>query len=219
MDQQLIFEFHFVVDVGSVIGMTATDTNSSLRSCHPDEFLRRHRDNVNSSRARLNSLGPWYILRNRLQRISRKRLCAVLDNSSKSVASDENGRLSAPRATTSASLRCAMRARQVAKISQLRQALVDEGHRSLDQQAAILGLGRSTTWVILQRTHKLSGLRAATLHQMLMSGRLSAQVKRILEEYIEEKAAGAYGHTLAALRQFHGQLDRLGTLRRVKNHT
>jgi hypothetical protein len=140
---------------------------------------------------------------------------AELDNSSKKLANDDDEHFGSARRTTAASGGCAMRARQAAKLGELRQALLDEGYRSLDQQAAALGLGRSTTWVILQGHHKLSGLRAATLNRMLRSERIPLATKRILEEYIEEKCAGVYGHTGAALRKFCAQLDKLRAARRV----
>jgi hypothetical protein len=109
--------------------------------------------------------------------------------------------------------------RQEVKLKELRQALIDEGYRSLDQQAAVLGLGRSTAWVILQNHHKFSGLRAATLNRMLMSEELPPAVRRILEAYIQEKSAGAYGHSAASVRDFRSKIDKLGMWHRAKDRT
>jgi hypothetical protein len=43
---------------------------------------------------------------------------------------------------------------QSAKIKEVGEALVATGHVSLDEQATVLGLSRSTTWTILQANHK-----------------------------------------------------------------
>ena len=42
------------------------------------------------------------------------------------------------------------KATQCSKIRELRQALVEAGYLTLDQQAESLGLGRSTAWATLQ---------------------------------------------------------------------
>jgi hypothetical protein len=110
-----------------------------------------------------------------------------------------------------------MRTRHEAKLTELQNVLVNQGYRSLDEQADVLGLGRSTTWVILQNHHKCSGLRATTIHRMLSSDKLPPAIRRILAEYIEEKSAGAYGHSDNSLRKFRARLEKLGTMRRLTN--
>jgi hypothetical protein len=85
-----------------------------------------------------------------------------------------------------------LKARQTAKIREIRMALVADGVFSLDNQAAVLGLSRSTTWTIIKSSHKSSGLSAAVLSRMLASPRLSHAVRTILNEYIHEKSAGLY---------------------------
>jgi hypothetical protein len=60
----------------------------------------------------------------------------------------------------------AMKARQCAKISELRQRLVQAGYDSLGTQAVALGLSRSTTWALLQANHKSSGLSGAVIKRM-----------------------------------------------------
>lgn len=97
--------------------------------------------------------------------------------------------------------------RQAAKLAELRQALVAQGYLSLDQQALVLGLGRSTAWTILQANHKLSGLRATTINRILASSQLPPDVERVLKEYIREKCAGLYGHKRACLRHFQERLQ------------
>jgi hypothetical protein len=77
---------------------------------------------------------------------------------------------------------------------------------ALDEQADALGLCRSTTWTILQATHKNSGLSATVVNRMLASPQLPAPVRAKLIEYIEEKISGRYGHGKVQLREFAGRL-------------
>ena len=99
-----------------------------------------------------------------------------------------------------------MKAKQCAKIRELRQALVEAGFLTLRRQAESLGLGRSTAWATLQGNHKHSGLSAATIKRMLASQQLPPRARKILFEYVEEKLAGAYGHNQTQLRKFRERL-------------
>jgi len=92
-----------------------------------------------------------------------------------------------------------MRARQSSKIRELGDALIAEGYLTLDEQARALGLGLSTTWTILKRTYKTSGLSAGIINRMLAAPRL---VRARIIEYIDEKTAGLYGHSNTQLRRF-----------------
>jgi hypothetical protein len=83
--------------------------------------------------------------------------------------------------------------RQAAKIRALGEALVASGVRTLDAQAAALGLPRSTTWTILKGSHKSSGLSAAIINRVLAAPQLPPLVRAKILEYIEEKTAGLYG--------------------------
>ena len=49
-----------------------------------------------------------------------------------------------PKAATNPGVVADMKARQLAKIQEIGQALIDAGFRSLDEQAYALGLSRST---------------------------------------------------------------------------
>jgi len=95
-----------------------------------------------------------------------------------------------------------MRARQLSKIRELGDALIAEGYLTLDEQARVLGLGLSTTWTILKRTYKTSGLSADTINRMLAAPRLPALVRAGILEYIDEKTAALYGHSNTQLRRF-----------------
>lgn len=94
-----------------------------------------------------------------------------------------------------------MKARQIAKIREIGEALGRAGFHGLDAQTKALGLARSTTWTVLQSRHKNSGLSAPVINQMLAS-QLPVPVRLTILEYIEEKSAGIYGHNRAQLRRF-----------------
>ena len=87
------------------------------------------------------------------------------------------------------------KARQTAKIREIGNALRLAGYGALDEQAAVLGLNRSTAWTIVRAPHKASGLSAAVVGHMLAAPELPAAVRKIILEYVKEKAAGLYGHT------------------------
>jgi hypothetical protein len=95
-----------------------------------------------------------------------------------------------------------MRARQVSKISELGDALVMSGFLTLDEQAQVLGLPRSTIWTIQNSAHKSSGLSAHVINCMLAAPRLPPLVKAKVLQYVEEKAAGHYGHSKTQRRRF-----------------
>jgi hypothetical protein len=95
-----------------------------------------------------------------------------------------------------------MKARQSAKIQELGQALYDAGLRTLDKQAAALGLSRSTAWTVLKACHKNTGLFATTIARMLSSPRLPPRARSIIVQYVEEKSLGLYGGSRRQQQQF-----------------
>ena len=95
-----------------------------------------------------------------------------------------------------------MKARQSAKIRDLGEALVTAGILTLDEQAEALGLSRSTTWTILKGNYKSSGLSATIINRILAAPQLPPLVRAKILEYVEEKAAGRYGHGKGARRKF-----------------
>ena len=100
-----------------------------------------------------------------------------------------------------------MRARQYAKITELRQVFLQAGYQSLDKQASALGLSRSTTWAVLQANHKSPGLSGSVIKHMLRSRDLPPAARQWIEEYVAEKLAGTYGHGRKPLRIFRAQVD------------
>jgi hypothetical protein len=99
------------------------------------------------------------------------------------------------------------KSRQAAKIAELANEIEQAGLLKLDEQAKALGLERSTAWMILQGNHKASGISAKIINRMLTSIHLPQNVKAVLIEYIEEKAAGIYGHGNKECKKFVEKLS------------
>ena len=95
-----------------------------------------------------------------------------------------------------------LKARQTAKIKEIRAQLCAEGYIYLDEQALALDLGRSTAWTVLAAKHKSSGLSAAIVLRMLRSPFLPTNVRQVILEYLREKGAGRYGGTPEQGRRF-----------------
>ena len=100
-----------------------------------------------------------------------------------------------------------MKARQSRKIEELRKALCAGGPVSFCEQAELLGLCRSTTWAVLMRPYKSSGITAAVINRMLASSKLPSQARTIIFEYIAEKGGGLYGHSGSQCRKFISRLS------------
>src|SRR4249920_2915686 len=100
-----------------------------------------------------------------------------------------SGIMSQPTSSTGA-----MKALQCAKIAELRKILEQAGYYSLNEQAVVLGLGRSTTWALLKANHKASGVSGSIIKRMLRSAGLPLAVRQWIDEYVGEKLAGKYGH-------------------------
>ena len=97
--------------------------------------------------------------------------------------------------------------RQSRKIRQFRGALVEAGFVTIDAQSKVLGLARSTTWAILKGKYKSSGLSATIVNRILKAPRLPSAVRARIIEYVEEKAAGLYGHNKAQRLRFIARLS------------
>lgn len=100
-----------------------------------------------------------------------------------------------------------LKARQCAKIAELREILLRAGYRSLDKQAVALGLSRSTTWAVLKANHKSSGVSGSIIKRMLRSPALPLLARQWIDEYVEEKVAGRYGHRRNRLTIFRVQIE------------
>ena len=91
---------------------------------------------------------------------------------------------------------------QSAKIREIGEALAASSVRTLDHKAEVLGLSRSTTWALLQGNHKSSGLSVMVINRMLAAPELPPVVRAKVIEYVDEKAAGRYGHSKTVRRRF-----------------
>ncbi len=120
--------------------------------------------------------------------------------------SRNNSKIKNDTGATSASCLSELKARQSSNIGKIRQALVAAGFDTLTKQAAVLGLSRSTTWAVLRGNHKGSGLSTSVIKRILRSQELPPTVRRIIEEYVQEKLLGEYGHRTARLHIFGAQL-------------
>jgi hypothetical protein len=109
-----------------------------------------------------------------------------------------------------ASLAKRMRERQQAKIAELRHALVECGCRTVLEQARALGLSRSSAWALLSAGHKCNGLSPHLIARVASSPELPPKAKKILQEYVHNKLAGAYGHPKHRLKLFRAKLDAAG---------
>src|SRR5262245_43161835 len=99
-----------------------------------------------------------------------------------------------------------LRLRQSLKIRELQHELVAAGFVTLDKQAEVLGLSRSTTWAILKANHKCSGLTAGVIGRMLSAPQLPPNVRNTILDYVAQKSAGVYGHPKQRLHRFVSQL-------------
>jgi hypothetical protein len=100
----------------------------------------------------------------------------------------------------------AQKTRQSAKIKEIANALVNVGYLTLDEQARVLGLCRSTTWTLVKTSHKGSGLSAGLVNRMLASSQLPAPVREKVIEYVQERLAGLHGHSASQCRKFAARL-------------
>jgi hypothetical protein len=100
-----------------------------------------------------------------------------------------------------------MKALQSTKIRELGDALITAGFSTLDEQAKVLGLSRSTTWTILKGNHKASGLTTSIINRMLAAPQLPALARLRILEYVEEKAAGSFGGSRAQRSRFVARLS------------
>ena len=105
------------------------------------------------------------------------------------------------------SLSAAMKARQSSKIRELAEAVEAAGFFTLDEQAKVLGVPRSTAWTIRRASHKASGLSASIINRMLAAPELPLMVRAKILEYIQEKATGLYGGSQSQRRRFTAQLS------------
>src|SRR5262245_57395763 len=91
-------------------------------------------------------------------------------------------------------LRLKAKAKQAAKLAEIRDALVALGYDTAAKQATALGVCRSTAWALLNRD-KRTGPKPVIIKRVLASPNLPPTVQRKVIEYANEKMAGIYGHS------------------------
>src|SRR5690349_21821745 len=98
------------------------------------------------------------------------------------------------------------RAAQAHKIGEIRAALACSGCHTLHRQSVALGLCRSTTWNLLTGGHKHCGLTADVVNSILMCPTLPEPVRLVINDYVQRKLAGEYGHSANAIARFRSRL-------------
>ena len=94
--------------------------------------------------------------------------------------------------------------RQALKLTEIREALVAAGYDTTAKQAAVLGVCRSTAWVLLNRD-KRAGPSAKVIKRILSSPQVPKPVRRKIEEYVKQKIRGRYGHSKQRTQWFGDQ--------------
>src|SRR5215831_6758751 len=97
------------------------------------------------------------------------------------------------------------KARQALKLAEIRRALVAAGCDTAAKQAAALGVSRPTAWVVLNRD-KRAGPSSVIIKRILSSPNVPPTARRKIEEYVEEKIAGLYGHAPSSRRRLRDQV-------------
>jgi DNA-binding CsgD family transcriptional regulator len=97
--------------------------------------------------------------------------------------------------------------RQALKLAEIREALVAAGYDTTAKQAAILGIGRSTAWWLLNHD-KRAGPSAKVIKRILLSPQIPKRVRRKVEQYVEEKVRGIFGHSEQRTQWFSEQFHR-----------
>jgi hypothetical protein len=72
------------------------------------------------------------------------------------------------------------------------------------KQAAVLGVGRSTAWWLLNHD-KRAGPSAKVIKRILLSPQVPKKVRLKVEQYVEDKIRGRYGHSKQRTQSFADQ--------------
>ena len=97
------------------------------------------------------------------------------------------------------------KARQASKLAEIREALVAAGFDTAAKQSIALGVSRPTAWALLNRD-KRAGPSSIIIKRILSSPNLPPIARRKVEQYVEDKIAGLYGHSESRRRWFRNQM-------------
>ena len=95
--------------------------------------------------------------------------------------------------------------KQALKLAEIREALVTGGYDTVAKQAVVLGVGRSTAWMVLNRD-KRAGPSAKVIKRILLSPQVPKKVRLKVEQYVEDKICGRYGHSKQRTQSFGDQI-------------
>lgn len=95
----------------------------------------------------------------------------------------------------------AAKAKQASKLLEIREALIEAGCNSTAKQAAAMGVCRSTAWAVLNGDKRV-GPSASIIKRILSSPKLPPVARRKIEEFVEERVSGLYGHSAWSHDQF-----------------
>ena len=98
--------------------------------------------------------------------------------------------------------------KQALKLAEIRETLVAAGYDTTAKQATILGIGRSTAWVLLNRD-KRAGPSAKVIKRILSSPQIPKSARRKIEQYVKQKIRGVYGHSEQRMQWFGAQFQSL----------
>jgi hypothetical protein len=101
---------------------------------------------------------------------------------------------------------------QQSRILEISEVLSRHGHCTVDQQARILNVPRSTAWTILRPTHKYSGLTIRVLLKMLNAPELPPEARQKVLDYLNEKAEGRFGSNRNCQRRFKTKAKQVGLM-------
>jgi hypothetical protein len=91
--------------------------------------------------------------------------------------------------------------RLATKLAEIRNALISAGFDTTAEQAAVLGLSRSTAWAFFNQD-KRAGPSAKVVKRALSSTKIPPSVRRTIEGYVQEKSLGLYGRGKEPSRSF-----------------
>jgi len=96
--------------------------------------------------------------------------------------------------------------KQALKLAEIREVLVTAGYNTTAKQAAVLGVGRSTAWWLLNHDRGY-GPSPKVIKRILSSPNIPPAVRRKVEEYIQERISGLYGHSEQRTQWFSEQFQ------------
>jgi hypothetical protein len=86
-------------------------------------------------------------------------------------------------------------------VRDIANALIAKGYHSLDKQANVLGIRRSTAWTIVKNKHKLGRLSEKTTSRMLAQPDLPPSIRAVILRYVMERSSGLPKENISHMRR------------------